>query len=68
MLRWRERIFTTLARLGVLTGHHGALAGSSDIGTDGRASSLGGHLGGQTRGENTGGGHCDDGCEGRVWC
>lgn len=36
----------------------GALGGS-DRSTHGRASSLGGHLGGQTGSEDTGSGHCD---------
>lgn len=37
----------------------GALGGSGDGGTEGRASSLGGHLGGHARGEDTSGSHCD---------
>lgn len=37
----------------------GSLAGSSDGGSDSRASGLDGHLGGQARGEDTRRGHCD---------
>jgi len=43
----------------------GALGSSSNGGSDGRAGSLGGHLGSQTGSKDTGG-HCDYGCEGRV--
>lgn len=39
----------------------GALGGSSNRSSDGRASRLGDHLGGQTGGEDTSGGHCEDG-------
>jgi hypothetical protein len=37
---------------------HGPLAGVGNRSADGRASS-GGHLRSQSRGEDTGGGHCD---------
>jgi hypothetical protein len=39
-------------------GSHGPLAGVGNRSADGRASS-GGHLRSQSRGEDTGGGHCD---------
>jgi hypothetical protein len=38
---------------------HGPLAGVGKRDAGSRAGGLGGHLGGQTRGEHTGGGHCD---------
>jgi hypothetical protein len=38
---------------------HGPLAGVSNGDAGGRAGSLGGHLRRQSRGEHTGGGHCD---------
>lgn len=44
----------------------GALSSSSNVGTDGRASSLDGHLAGQAGSEDTGSSHCDDGCERRL--
>jgi len=43
----------------ILLTSHSALAGVGKRHTGGRASSLGGHLSGQSRGEHTGGGHCD---------
>jgi len=65
---WPPWIATTWLRLpqhgrARLTGE-GALAGVGKGGTGSRAGGLGGHLRGQSRGEDTGGGHCD--CVGRV--
>lgn len=47
-----------LRRARLLTSQ-GPLAGVGKRDAGGRASSLGGHLRGQSRGEHTSGGHCD---------
>jgi len=51
-LRLRQQVHAKLTS-------HGPLAGVGKRDAGGRASSLGGHLRRQSRGEHTGGGHCD---------